>query len=171
MKTRTMETMTLGMAGVYLAFDESGQQVTSTPVLSPPQEAAADTLIDFSGASIRPRFIDPSDNIALADLESTETKVFLPQTGGEVSVTYGRSGRAVYRCLFGAQNAPINKAMLDGDPTTSNLRIFRQDPTKAPGRHKKPSHMLLKWLKLSGYCMAQLYETRHLLSGKYSIRF
>ena len=128
-----LEALSLGTAGDYLVFDENGQQVTNTSVTTSPQETGADTLIDYSGTSMLPRFIDPSVNIALADLESEETKVFLPHIGGEVTVTYGGSGLSTYLCLFGAQHAPFNKVMLDGDPTTASLRIFRQDPDKAPG--------------------------------------
>ncbi len=69
-----LEALSLGEAGVYLAFDENGQQVTSTSVLTSPQDTGADTLIDFSGTSMRPRFIEPSVNIAAPHLRDEQAE-------------------------------------------------------------------------------------------------
>ena len=128
-----LDALSQGDAGVYLVFDEDGQQIGSVPVITAPQEAGVDTLINFSGTSIQPRFFDPSVNLALADPESDDTRALLPFTGGEVSVTYNYSGTAAYLCLFAGQNAPFNRKMLDGDPITVQFRGFVQHPDRAPG--------------------------------------
>jgi len=129
------EALSPGTAGAYLIFDENGQQLLSVPVNTAPQETGADTLIDYSGTSIQSRFIDPMVNLAWGEPDDPDdvNKVFIPYTEGEVSVTYGRGGTAIYMCYFAAQNAPFNWLMLDGDPSTAQFRSFTQDPDKAPG--------------------------------------
>jgi gliding motility-associated-like protein len=119
--------------GAYLIFDTNGELVGQLPINSVPQETGADTLIDYEGTSIQPRFIDPTINLALADPETEETKAVLPFSGGEVSVTYGIYGTSTYLCLFAGQYAPFSKKMLDGDPVTSMFYGFEQHPDKAPG--------------------------------------
>ncbi|MEW6755566.1 MAG: gliding motility-associated C-terminal domain-containing protein [Candidatus Latescibacterota bacterium] len=122
-----------GSAGAYLVLDAAGRQTGQVPVATAPHDVGADTLVDFTGTSIQPRFIDPMVNLVLTDLSADEKDVPLPFTGGEVSVTYGPWGDADYMCYFKGMNAPFFKKMLDGDPATAQYRGFVQDPDKAPG--------------------------------------
>jgi len=121
------EILSQGTAGAYLVLDEEGRPVDSVPVVTAPQSTGVDTLIDFSGSSIQPLFIDPMVNLARGEPDNPDdiNKVYLPYTGGEVSVPYG--------CRDSAQNAPLNWLMLDGKPATAQFRGFTQHPDRAPG--------------------------------------
>ena len=66
-----------------MVLDKGGQVVRRAAVGVTPHGAGTDTLIDFSGTSIRPRFIEPEVNMVLTDLESSPVKIPLPYTGGE----------------------------------------------------------------------------------------
>ncbi|MYK41240.1 MAG: hypothetical protein F4049_13610, partial [Gemmatimonadetes bacterium] len=55
---------------IYQAFAADGQVERQVSVGVSPFGAGADTLIDFSGTSIQPRLIDPSVNIARADVNA-----------------------------------------------------------------------------------------------------
>jgi hypothetical protein len=90
-----------------------------------PHGAGTDTLIDFSGTSIQPRFIDAQVNLALTDSGSDPQKIPLPYTGGKVEVTNS--------CVHLGKENPIVKKMHDGDPATAMFRRFTQDPDKPPG--------------------------------------
>ena len=118
--------------GAYLVYDANGELLKSIAVGTAPQETGGDTLVDFSDSSIRPRFIDPLENLALTDLSAASNEVPLNFTGGEVSVSYG-NGTSAYNCLFAGNNAPLNKLMLDANPVSAQFRPFSQDPNKAPG--------------------------------------
>lgn len=118
--------------GAYLVYDANGELLKSVAVGTAPQETGGDTLVDFSDNSIRPRFIDPFENLALTDLSAASNEVPLNFTGGEVSVSYG-NGNSAYNCLFAGNNAPLNKLMLDANPVSAQFRPFSQDPNKAPG--------------------------------------
>ncbi len=135
------QTLSVGPAGAYVVLGEDGQQLGEVAVRTAAQESGTDTLIDFSGTSIRPRFFDPSVNLALADLNSEDTEVLLPSTGGEVSVTYDGDGTSTYLCYFKGMNAPFNKRMLDGDPVTAQFRGFVQHPDRPPGSPLGPAFM------------------------------
>ena len=74
-------------AGVYQLFDSEGQQESVVPVGVTPHGVAADTLIDFTDNSIRPRFIDSAVNLTLTDPNSSAIKIPLPYTGGEAQTT------------------------------------------------------------------------------------
>jgi len=112
-------------AGSYLVFDATGQQVRSVPVATTPHGAGVDTLIDFVGSSIQPRFIDPAVNMVVTDPESADIKIPLPYTGGQALTTDG--------CSAEGQHTPIAKKMFDGDPTTAHFRLFTQSPNANPG--------------------------------------
>ena len=118
--------------GAYRVYDANGNLLRSVAVGTVPQETGGDTLVDFSDFSIRPRFIDPHENLALTDLSAESNEVPLNFTGGEVSVSYG-NGTSAYNCLFAGNNAPLNKLMLDANPVSAQFRPFTQDPNKAPG--------------------------------------
>ena len=112
-----------GPAGVYLVFDKDGQQVRRVSVGITPYGAGTDTLIDFSGTTIQPRFIDPAVNLANADPEtdlgSGSSIIPLPYIGGGAN---------------GGQNQNYNVfKMLDGDLTSAQFRRFVQDPNSQPG--------------------------------------
>ena len=129
------EVLSTGTAGDYLVLDPDGQQTGSVQVKTAPQQAGADTLIDYSGTSIQSFYVDPLVNLARGTADDLDdiNKVYLGTGGAEVSITYGAAGTAVYMCLFAAQESPINYLMLDGDPSTAQFRGFTQDPDKAPG--------------------------------------
>ncbi|NKB69734.1 MAG: hypothetical protein GKR89_21905 [Candidatus Latescibacteria bacterium] len=109
----------------YLVFDASGQQARTVSVGVTPFGAGVDTLIDFSGTSIQPRFIDPLVNLALTDPESPEINIPFPYIGGEGNTTDG--------CGAAGQHRPIIKKMFDGDVTTAHFRPFTQSPNAPPG--------------------------------------
>ena len=121
------EILSPGTAGAYLVLDEGGRLVSTVTINTVPQQASADTLIDFSGSSIQPISIDPMVNLTRGEPDNPDdiNKVFLTYTGGEVSVTYG--------CRDSAQNAPFNWFMLDGKPTTAQFRDFTQHPDRVLG--------------------------------------
>ena len=108
-----------GGTGVYLVFDEVEQALPSVSVRTTPHGAGIDTLVDFSGTSIQPRYFDPLVNIALTDPEGPANQIPLPYTGGIIS--------------GGAPENPNIKKMLDGDPQTAHFRRFSQDPNSRPG--------------------------------------
>jgi len=117
--------LSLESAGDYVVLDENGQEVRRVEVGTTPHGAGTDTLIDFSGTAIQPRFIDPRVNLVLTDPESDPTKIPLPHTGGKVEPTDWCGGH-------GKEN-PIIKKMHDGDPSTAMFRRFTQDPDRPPG--------------------------------------
>ena len=55
--------------------DADGQLLRQVPVRISPFGAGADTLVDFSGTAIQPRLIDPSVNIARADVDASKTEI------------------------------------------------------------------------------------------------
>jgi len=118
-------TLSLEGAGDYVVLDENGQEVRRVPVTTTPHGAGTDTLIDFSGTAIQPRFIEPNVNMALTDLESDPKKIPLPYTGGEVQTNA--------RCIQIGQDHITVKPVFDGDPTTAMFRPFTQDPNLPPG--------------------------------------
>jgi len=103
-------------AGSYLVFDDDGQQVRTVPVGATPHGAGTDTLIDFSGTSIKPRYIDPEVNMVLTDPESAEIKIPLPYTGGRAQTTDG--------CSAMDDHIRAVKKQFDGDITTAHFRRF-----------------------------------------------
>jgi hypothetical protein len=119
------DALSLQTAGAYLVFDDQGQQVRAVPVGVTPHGAGIDTLIDFSGTLIQPRFIDPAVNMTLTDPASSEIKIPLPYTGGEASVTDG--------CSAADDQIRAVKRQFDGDLTTAHFRRFTQSPNANPG--------------------------------------
>ena len=117
--------LSLEGAGVYVVLDGEGQELRQVPVAVTPHGAGTDTLIDFSGSSIQPRFIESDVNMVLTDPESDPQKIPLPYTGGKVEVTNA--------CVHLGKENPIVKKMYDGDPATAMFRRFTQDPDKPPG--------------------------------------
>ncbi|MCE2447150.1 MAG: hypothetical protein J4F35_01785, partial [Candidatus Latescibacteria bacterium] len=111
---------------VYQAFAADGQVERQVSVGISLFEAGADTLIDFSGTSIQPRFIDPSVNIARADVEAGRTTIPLPYIPG--SRVLNNNG-----CWSWGNFQPSIKLMLDGDPTTASFRTFVQKVGSPPG--------------------------------------
>ncbi|MBT7421304.1 MAG: hypothetical protein HN780_22565 [Gemmatimonadetes bacterium] len=103
-------------AGIYLLFDSEGQQESVVPVGVTPHGVAADTLIDFTDNSIRPRFIDSAVNLTLTDPNSSAIKIPLPYTGGEAQTTDG--------CSAVENQTPGVKKQFDGDVTTAHFRRF-----------------------------------------------
>ena len=103
-------------AGTYMIFDGEGQQTGSVTVNVTPHGVAADTLIDFSGNAIRPRYIEPSVNLALTDPNSSKIKIPLPYIGGEAQTTDG--------CAAVENQTPGVKKQFDGDVTTAHFRRF-----------------------------------------------
>jgi len=103
-------------AGAYLVFDSSGQQSRRVPVGVTPHGAGVESLIDYSGSSIQPRFIDPSVNMALSDPDAAKTKIPLLYTGGQGSTSDG--------CGATGQHVAIVRKMFDGDVTTAHFRRF-----------------------------------------------
>ena len=66
--------LSLEGAGSYVVFDADGQEVRRVPVGTTPHGAGVDTLNDFSGESIAPRYIERGVNLAMTDLDrSTPT--------------------------------------------------------------------------------------------------
>ena len=117
--------LSLEQAGSYLVFDGNGQELRQMPVGVTPHGAGTDTLIDFSGTSIHPRFIDPAVNMALTDPESSEIKIPLLYTGGQASTTNS--------CSAADDQIRAVKKQFDGDLTTAHFRLFTQDPEAPPG--------------------------------------
>ena len=117
--------LSLDGAGEYVVTGEDGQ-VRRVPVATTPFGVGADTLIDFSSTnSIQPRFIDPTVNLALTDVDSDPLTIPLPYTGGHASSTDWCGG-------FGKEVLFLKK-MHDGDPATAMFRRFTQDPALPPG--------------------------------------
>ena len=63
------QTILIGESAYHI-FAADGQVERQVSVGVSPFGAGADTLIDFSGTSIQPRLIDPSVNIARADVNA-----------------------------------------------------------------------------------------------------
>ena len=127
---------------VYLVTDAAGQILREVAVAPSPFDVGADTLIDFADRSLAPRFIDPSVNLALTDLDSKDFNLSLPWSGGTVDITN-------LCCCERSQTIAVMKAMHDGDPRTAMFRGFTQDPERAPGfgegyaSLRQPSSMVL----------------------------
>ena len=117
---------TLAGESIYQAFAADGQVERQVSVGISPFGAGADTLIDFSGTSIQPRFIDPSVNIARADVDAGRTTIPLPYIPGS-RVLNNNS------CWSWGNFQPSIKLMLDGDPTTASFRTFVQKVGAPPG--------------------------------------
>ena len=109
---------------VYQVFDGDGQLLRQEPVGLSSFGAGADTLIDFAGTSIQPRFIDPVKNIASADVNAGKTIIPLPYLPGS---------RVNTAACDHALHVSTMKLMLDGDPTTAAFRDFVQREGAAPG--------------------------------------
>ncbi len=108
---------------IFAADDQIERQVA---VGVSPFGVGADTLIDFSGTSIRPRLIDPSVNIAQADVNAGKTTIPLPYIPGSRVLSTDH-------CIFWGNFQPSIKLMLDGDPTTATFRTFVQRVGSPPG--------------------------------------
>ena len=111
---------------VYQAFAADGQVERQVSVGLSPFGAGADTLIDFSGTSIQPRLIDPSVNIARADVNAGRTTIPLPYIPGSRVLSTDH-------CIAWGNFQPSIKLMLDGDPTTAAFRTFVQRVGSPPG--------------------------------------
>ena len=111
---------------VYHIFAADGQVERQVSVGVSPFGVGADTLIDFSDTSIQPRFIDPSVNIARADVNAGRTSIPLPYISG--SRVLNNNG-----CWSWGNMQPSIKLMLDGDPTTASFRTFVQKVGAPPG--------------------------------------
>ena len=111
-------------ASVYQVFDSDGQILRQEPVELSAFGAGSDTLVHFDGTSIQPRYIEPSRNIAWADVNAGKTIIPLPYLPGSRVLTNGCE-------LF--RTAPTLKLMLDGDPTTAAFRTFVQKDGALPG--------------------------------------
>ncbi|MYC73548.1 MAG: hypothetical protein F4X17_22845 [Gemmatimonadetes bacterium] len=103
-------------AGEYWLFDAEGQLVGTESVGVTPHGAAADTLIDFAGNAIGPRFIDPAVNLTLIDPNAADINTLLPYTGGQIQTTDGCSARD--------DQIRAVKKQFDGDFTTAHFRRF-----------------------------------------------
>ena len=112
--------------GMYQAFAADGQVERQVSVGISPFGAGADTLIDFSGTSIQPRLIDPSVNIARADVDAGRTTIPLPYIPGSRVLSTDH-------CIAWGNFQPSIKLMLDGDPTTAAFRTFVQKVGAPPG--------------------------------------
>ena len=110
----------------YQAFAADGQVERQVSVGIAPLGAGADTLIDFSGTSIQPRLIDPSVNIAQADVDAGRATIPLPYIPGS-RVLNNNS------CWSWGNMQPSIKLMLDGDPATAAFRTFVQRVGSPPG--------------------------------------
>ena len=110
----------------YQIFAADGQAERQVSVGVSPFGAGADTLIDFSGTSIQPRLIDPSVNIARADVNAGKTTIPLPYIPGSRVLSTDH-------CIFWGNFQPSIKLMLDGDPTTATFRTFVQKAGSPPG--------------------------------------
>ena len=110
----------------YHIFAADGQVERQVTVGVSPFGAGADTLIDFSGTSIQPRLIDPSVNIARADVNAGKTTIPLPYIPGSRVLSTDH-------CIFWGNFQPSIKLMLDGDPTTATFRTFVQRVGAPPG--------------------------------------
>ena len=111
---------------IYQAFAADGQVERQVSVGVSPFGAGADTLIDFSSTSIQPRLIDPSVNIARADVDAGKTTIPLPYIPGSRVLSTDH-------CIFWGNFQPSIKLMLDGDPTTATFRTFVQRVGSPPG--------------------------------------
>lgn len=118
--------LSLDGGGEYVVLDEEGQELRQVAVGTTPYGAGTDTLIDFSGTSIRPRFIEAGVNLVLTDPESEPQRVPFPYTGGSANPTN------IYCPSLALDNEAIKK-MFDGDRTTAFFRPFTQDPELPPG--------------------------------------
>jgi len=107
--------------GVYVVLDASGEVVRQVGVGVTPFGAGTDTLIDFGGSAIQPRFIEGGVNLALTDLESEPQRVPFPYTGGSANPTN------IYCPSLALDNEAIKK-MFDGNLTTAFFRPFTQNP-------------------------------------------
>ncbi len=111
---------------IYQAFAADGQVERQVSVGVSPFGVGADTLIDFSGTSIQSRLIDPSVNIARADVNAGKTTIPLPYIPGSRVLSTDH-------CIFWGNFQPSIKLMLDGDPTTATFRTFVQKEGAPPG--------------------------------------
>ena len=109
----------------YQAFAADGQVERQVSVGISPFGAGADTLVDFSGTAIQPRLIDPSVNIARADVDASKTQIPLPYMPGSRVLTNS--------CGQAQGHANTIKLMLDANPATATFRTFVQRVGGRPG--------------------------------------
>ena len=109
----------------YQAFAADGQVERQVSVGISPFGAGADTLVDFSGTAIQPRLIDPSVNIARADVNAGKTSIPLPYMPGSRVLTNS--------CGQAQLHANTIKLMLDANPATATFRTFVQRVGGRPG--------------------------------------
>ena len=119
--------LSLEGGSAYVVLDAAGQELRRVEVGATPYGAGLDTLIDFAGTAIQPRFIDSNVNITLIDPESVEEKIPFFYTGGNA----GPSNN-IYCPTLGNDSKAIRK-MFDGNLATAFFRPFAQDPDLPPG--------------------------------------
>ena len=106
-------------AGVYQLFDAQGNLEGAVPVITTPYGGGEESMVDFADTTIggrkirflRPRFLDPTVNLTLADPQSSENTIPLPFTGGDVWFSRDCGREYGFRKLV--------KPMFDGDPATA----------------------------------------------------
>ena len=113
-------------ASFYQVLDTDGQIVRQETVGLSSFGPGADTLIHFSAGSILPQDIDPTVNIAQADVNAGRTAIPLINIPG--SRVLNSTG-----CWAWGNFQPSIKLMLDGDPTTAAFRTFVQKDGALPG--------------------------------------
>jgi len=116
---------TLTTESIYQILDADGQPLRQVQVGLSPFATGADTLVDFSGTSIQSRWIDPSVNIAHADVEASATEIPLPYMPNSRVLTN--------QCFQAQQHVFTNKLMLDNNPATATYRQFVQKVGSPPG--------------------------------------
>jgi hypothetical protein len=114
--------LSLESAGEYRVLDNNSQLQETVTVATTPHGAGTDTLIDFSGTSIRPRFIE--QNVNLSVLGSSNASA-LPYIGGNVHTTLN--------CANADSDILTVRQMFDGDQTTAMFRPFTKHPDAPPG--------------------------------------
>ena len=129
--------LSLEGAGEYLVVDNNSQLQETVAVGTTPHGAGTDTLIDFSGTSIRPRFVEQDVNLSV--LESANTSI-LPYIGGKVHTTLD--------CANDDSDILTVRKMFDGDQTTAMFRPFTSHPDAPSGY-------------CAGYCEGVGWGVRH----------
>ncbi len=113
-----------GNAGVYLVFDDQGQEERRVQVGTTPFGAGIDTMIHFTATSIQPRFIEEGRNLVLTDPNAPEGGVPLPYTRGRVNPATS--------CVHQSGDIRNMKPMFDGDPSSTAFNFV--SPTGAGWR-------------------------------------
>lgn len=115
--------------GFYAIFDSDDQQVETVVIGTSPQWVGADTLLDYTGHTMKPSWVDPSLNLTtiLEWDQNGQTQVSLHDLGGNIRVTQGRAAP------YMAMTLPSSLLAYDGDPTTTMFRSFTQQPSSPPG--------------------------------------